>query len=270
LRVAEWWRENCAIGNAIGYPIGSAITSKKGSMRSHFMEILLAHIPPEHRKRFSQRLRRLARPAWLGTLRRTTPLSDRFGFDRGTPVDRYYIERFLDDHRKDIRGRVLEVKDSTYTDRYGTDVEQRDVLDIDPANPNASIVTDLAAADSIPSSAFDCFILTQTLLLIYDVQSAISHAHRILRPGGVLLVTVPVLSRICSLKSDYWRFTVASCTNLFGDVFGLEQITVRSYGNVLTAVAFLTGMAQEELSQRELDSHDQHIPLIITIRAVKK
>lgn len=213
---------------------------------------------------------RLSRPAWLGTLRRTTPLSDRFGYDRGAPVDRYYIERFLEGHRQDIHGHVLEVKDSGYTDQYGAGVERRDVLDNDAANPKATIVADLTAADSIPSNTFDCFILSQTLLLIYDVRSAISHAHRILRPGGVLLATVPAVSRICSLQTDYWRFTVASCSELFGEVFGPDHITVRSYGNVLTAVAFLTGMAYQELSSRELDANDEYIPLIITVRAVKE
>jgi SAM-dependent methyltransferase len=240
-------------------------------MRLNFLENLLEKIPPDYRKRFTQRLHRLARPAWLGSLRRTTPLSDHFGFDRGTPVDRYYIERFLEEHRQDIHGHVLEVKDSGYTDRYGAAVERRDVLDIDPANPKATIAADLAAAHSIPSNTFDCFILTQTLLLIYDVRSAISHAHRILRPGGVLLVTVPAVSRICvSLKTDYWRFTGASCSALFGEVFGPDHITVKSYGNVLAAVSFLTGMAYQELSRRELDTNDEYFPLIITVRAIKK
>lgn len=240
-------------------------------MQIHLLEKLLKNIPPEHRKPLSQRFRRLSRPAWLGTLRRTTPLSDSFGYDRGTPVDRYYIEKFLKEHRQDICGHVLEVKDSGYTDQYGTAVEQRDVLDIDSSNPKASIVADLAAADSIPSDSFDCFILSQTLLLIYDVRAAIAHAHRILRPGGVLLATVPAASRICiSLQADYWRFTVASCSALFGEVFGSDHITVTSHGNVLSAIAFLTGMAYQELSARELDAHDDYIPLIITIRAVKK
>lgn len=240
-------------------------------MGLRFFDTLVGRVSPQKRKCFTQWLHRLARPAWLGTLRRTTPLSDRFGYDRGTPVDRYYIERFLEAHRADIRGRVLEVKDSGYTDRYGAAVERADVLDIDPANPHATIIADLAAADTIPSDTFDCFVLTQTLLLIYDVQSAVAHAYRILRPGGVLLVTVPAVSRICiSLKNDYWRFTVASCSALFGEVFGPDDIVVRSYGNVLTATAFLTGMAYEELTGKELDAHDENIPLIITVRAVKK
>jgi hypothetical protein len=194
-----------------------------------------------------------------------------WGFDRGTPVDRYYIERFLDEHRRDIRGRVLEVKDSCYTNQYGTEVEHCDVLDIDLKNPCATIIADLAAADGLPSHTYDCFILTQTLQLIYEAHAAVSHAHRLLRSGGVLLVTVPSVSRIVFAHegTDYWRFTVASCLAIFGEVFGAEQVTVRSYGNVLAAIAFLTGMAYEELSHRELEAHDDDFPVIIAVRAVK-
>jgi SAM-dependent methyltransferase len=201
-----------------------------------------------------------------------TPLSDGFGFDRGRPVDRYYIERFLDENRAAISGRVLEIKNSRYTHQFGVDVVHRDVLDIDPANRNATIVADLAAADGVPAGSFDCFILTQTLQLIFDTPSAIAHAHRILRPGGVLLCTVPSVSRIIPgcMDSDYWRFTGASCARLFGEVFAPDKVIVRTYGNVLTVIAFLTGMATEELRPRELDYDDQDFPLLVTVRAEKE
>lgn len=206
--------------------------------------------------------------AWLGTIRRTTPLSDHWGFDRGTPVDRYYIEKFLEAHRRDIHGRVLEVMDSRYTERYGNNIDRSDVLDIDPTNPRATIIADLTAADSIADNQFDCFILPQTLQFIYDTLSAIRHAYRILKPGGVLLATVPSVSKMDG-PTDCWRFTPTACTTLFGQVFGPEQINVQAHGNVLTATAFLMGMAWEELRPRELAVNDPRFPLIVTIRAVK-
>jgi len=214
----------------------------------------------------------MTRPAWLGTLRRTTPLGDRWGYDRGTPVDRYYIEQFLTNHRRDIRGRVLEVKNSDYTQRFGAAVQRSDVLDIDPRNRRATIVADLAAADAIASESFDCFILTQTLQFIYDVRAAIAHAHRLLCSGGVLLATLPSVSQIdrgAGLEADYWRFTAGSCLRLFGNIFGNEQVTIQSCGNVLAAIAFLSGMASEELTQLELDANDPYFPLIVTVRAIK-
>lgn len=218
-----------------------------------------------------QRLRRLRRPAFLGTLRRTRPLSDVWGYDRGTPVDRYYIERFLAENRDAIRGRVLEVKDSRYTDRFGGDVRERAVLDVDPANPQATVVADLAAADAVPAESFDCFILTQTLQYIYDLRAAVGHAHRILRPGGVLLLTAPALSRIepgC-LESEYWRLTAASCRALLAEVFPPDRIAVRAYGNVLAAIAFLAGMAAEELRPGELAELDPSFPVLVAARAEK-
>ncbi|MFL6195570.1 MAG: class I SAM-dependent methyltransferase [Thermoanaerobaculia bacterium] len=219
-----------------------------------------------------QALRRALRGARLGVLHRTTPLSESWGFDRGTPVDRHYIEAFLEEHRGDIRGRVLEVQDSGYTDRFGSGVEAREVLDVDPANPRATIVADLAAADAIPRDSFDAFILTQTLHLIYDVRAALRHARRILRPGGVLLATLPSVSRVSrgAAASDYWRFTPASARALFGEAFAPDRVTVRCYGNVLSGIAFLSGMAHEELAAGELAVRDEHFPVIVAVRAVKR
>jgi SAM-dependent methyltransferase len=219
-----------------------------------------------------QRFRRLRRPAWVGVLRRTKPLSDTWGFDRGNPVDRYYIEQFLDEHRADIRGRVLEIRSSTYTDRFGAGVVGRDVVDIDATNARATIIADLSGSEGIPESRFDCCILTQTLQFILDTRAVIANLYRMLRPGGVLLVTVPSISRIApryGLERDYWRFTAASCRALFGDRFGPAQVMVRSYGNVLAAVAFLMGMAAEELRPRQLDTIDEYFPTILAVRAVK-
>jgi SAM-dependent methyltransferase len=223
---------------------------------------------PKRRRAWQRRLRR---PAFLGTLRRTTPLSDHWGFDRGTPVDRFYIEEFLSDRRSAIRGRVLEVLNSDYTARFGVAVEQSDVLDVDPSNAQATLIADLASADDIPSETFDCFILTQTLQYIFDVPAALAHAHRILRPGGTLLCTVPTLSRIGrgELESEYWRFTAAACSNLFRKAFAGGSVDVRARGNVLAGVAFLVGMAREELSSRALALDDPFFPVIVTVEARK-
>lgn len=207
----------------------------------------------------------------LGTLRRLSPLSERWGYDRGRPVDRYYIERFLASHRADIRGAVLEVKDSTYTERFGTAVERSEVLDVDAGNERATIVADLSDAGRVPPDQFDCAIVTQTLQYVFALDDAVAHLHRMLKPGGVLLVTVPALSRVVEEDGlrDYWRLTEASCTRLFASAFGAANVATASFGNVLTSVAFLTGMAQEELRRRELEATDARFPVIIAVRAVK-
>lgn len=216
-------------------------------------------------------LRRMRRPSSLGGLD-TAPLSTEWGYDRGTPIDRYYIERFLARHSSDVRGRVLEVKNADYARRFDRGVTRFDVLDIDPRNEHATIVADLTAADDVAAGLFDCFILTQTLQFIYDTRAALTHAHRILAPGGVLLVTLPVVARLApryGLDSEFWRFTPASCRRLFGDVFGAANVEVATYGNALVDMAFLQGAALEEIPREKLDVDDPYFPLIVTVRAVK-
>ncbi len=230
----------------------------------------LRRLGPEREQRARRRLRRLRTPAYVGTVRRTAPVSRGFGADRGSPVDRYYIERFLAERRAAITGRVLEVKDAGYTRRFGSGVTRADVLDVDRSNEQATIVGDLQALDEVADDVFDCFVLTQTLLFVYDLEAAVGHAHRILKPGGTLLATVPVVSRVMTTPGkldDYWRFTQASCERLFGGRFG--DLEVVSYGNVLASTAFLRGLAAEELRRRDLDVVDPDYATLLGVAARK-
>jgi peptidoglycan/xylan/chitin deacetylase (PgdA/CDA1 family) len=209
----------------------------------------------------------------FGDLRRTAPISPVWGLDRGIPLDRYYIHRFLERHKSDIRGCVLEVKDPGYTRAFGDDrVTASDVLDVDPTNTRATLVVDLSHAETIADDTYDCFILTQTLGVIYDVAGALRHAVRILKPGGVLLCTLPAAGRISyeeGLDGDYWRFTEASVRRLFAEVLPPGTFEVNGYGNVLACTAFLYGLAPHELSADELDTVDPYFPVVYTVRAVK-
>ena len=209
----------------------------------------------------------------LGMLRRLSPFGPNWGFERGLPVDRYYIEQFLSGRTGDIKGRVLEVEDNVYTMRYGGDrVSHSDILHVVDGNPRATIVGDLTSADHIPSDAFDCIILTQVLQLIYDTRAALRTLHRILKPGGVLLATYPGLSRISHREwggSWFWMFTTASSQRLFDETFPGGRIRIEPHGNVLTTAAFLYGLAAEDLKPEELDFHDADYELLITVRAEK-
>lgn len=210
----------------------------------------------------------------MGELRRTTPLSATWGVDRGKPLDRFYIEAFLDLYREDVRGRVLEIKDSNYTRVYGDGrVTASDVLDVDERNEQATIHDDLARADSIPDCTYDAFLLTQTLGLIFDAGAAIRQAFRVLKPGGVLLCTVPAAGRIshedAGRDGDFWRFTEASIRRLFAEAFPIDSFEVVGFGNVLACTAFLYGLAAHELTVEELNVEDPYLPLVYGIRAVK-
>jgi len=206
----------------------------------------------------------------MGDLRRTAPLSRQFGFDRGRPVDRYYIEGFLDRHAHDVRGCVCEIKDAAYTRRFGGDrVTRSEVLDVDEGNPEATLIADLNHADHLPSERFDCILFNQTLHLIYDFRAALATLHRTLKPGGVLLATFPGITSVAPELTWYWAFTPASAQRLFEEVFPPDHVAVSAYGNVLAAQAFLQGMADEELTPAELDRFDPSYPVTVAVRAVK-
>jgi SAM-dependent methyltransferase len=223
-------------------------------------------------RRTQKRLTRLLHPVRFGNLRHTSPVSEKWGFDRGTPVDRYYIDRFLEGHRADIHGQVLEVGAPLYTDRFGAGVSRCDILDHHPTNHKATLAADLSKPLEILADRYDCLVFTQVLHLIYNLQPAIHELHRILKPGGVLLATFPCASRIeteYGPDRDYWRFTPALLQRMFTDIFGEKCLAVQSYGNVLSCIAFMEGMASEELSRDELDIYDPIFPLLVGVRAQK-
>lgn len=207
----------------------------------------------------------------LGSVGRVIPISRAFGYDRGTPIDRYYIERFLGEHAADIRGRVLEVGGDEYMRRFGGDrVTLREVLHVSPGNPRATIVGSLETGQGLAGRMYDCLILTQTLHCIYDVHAAVRTLRRVLAPGGVALVTLPGISQISRYDADrwgdYWRLTPIAAHRLFEETFAREQIELRVYGNVLTATAFLQGMALEDLPRHALEHDDADYPLILCLR----
>lgn len=211
----------------------------------------------------------------LGDLRRLTPISPIFGLDRGQPIDRYYIEGFLAAHAADVAGRTLELGDATYTRRFGGErVTRADVLHVVAGSPGATIVADLTDAPQVPSDAFDCVIFTQSLQMIYDCHAALATLHRILRPGGVLLLTTHGISRIGRRlgKDDwgeYWHFTSQSVEAMLAEHFPGAEVSVGTRGNVLSAVAFLHGLAAVELTREELDATDPDFEVVITARVRK-
>jgi len=205
----------------------------------------------------------------LGDLARTKPISPAFGFDRGTPIDRHYIEQFLGANADGITGCVLEVGEDLYSTRFGRGVERQDVLHL-RHQPGATIVGDIAQPGVLPKDAFDCAIVTQTLHLIYDLPAAVRQLREALRPGGLLLVTVPGVSSVDRGEwGDQWMWslTKASAIRLFGKIFGPEKIDVTSYGNVYSATCFLHGLAVEDVERGWLDRPDDSYPVIVAIRA---
>lgn len=218
------------------------------------------------RRRMSPQLGRID----FGDLMRLAPISSGYGFKRGTPVDRFYIERFLARCGSDIRGRVLEAGDATYSKRFGGEITRQDVLNLQADSAVTTIAGDLGAEDLLDPAAYDCLVMTQVLQLIFDVPSAIRRMHASLAPGGVVLATVPGISPVdpgADGSQWNWTFTQASARKLFEDAFGAENVDVACHGNVFAATCFLQGIALEDVGEDWIDHDDPAFPLVVTIRA---
>lgn len=208
-----------------------------------------------------------------GDVRSVEPINNDFGFSSGQPIDRYYIDQFLDQHRGDIRGHVLEIADNNYTLRFGDDrVEKSDILHVQKSE-KATLVADLETGQGIPADSFDCIILTQTLPFIYDDKSVIANCHKALRKDGVLLCTVNGISQISSYDmerwGDFWRFTDLSLRRLIAESFDKTAVSISTFGNVLAATSFLMGLPAQALKMRELDHHDKNYQVLIAARTQK-
>lgn len=198
------------------------------------------------------------------------PISTKFGFDRGTPVDRFYIESFLKENAGKIKGDCLEIHDTNYTKKFGAkNVTRADALDFDVNNKQANIHGDLRNLSTIASNSYDTIILTHTLGVIDDFQSAINECYRVLKPGGTILVTVSAIGVAQDVKMAYWRFTETSLRYSFEKCFKKENIEVKSYGNVLAGQAFWVGLAAEELKKEELVFNDPRYAVVVALVAQK-
>ena len=203
-------------------------------------------------------------PRW-GNLRRTTPFSSNFGFERGTPLDRYYLHRFLDQNRKLITGRVLEVQNNGYTRRFGVNVTEGHSFDIIP-NFSPTYLCDFArCGDIIPDASYDCLLLPNTLSVFKDIEPSLVHAWRVIRPGGAIVATAAGIVPLTGDAPDYWRFSPAGWHEKLAVAWPPDTFEVEGHGNVLAAIAAQLGLAHEELSPEELDVHDPCFPVLTTI-----
>ena len=219
----------------------------------------------------SPAVRRSLRRVRFGSLRRLEPVSRGWGSERGTPVDRIYIDRFFAEHADSIRGRVLEVRDPRYASAHGTGVDHVEIVDIDPRNELATIVADLADPESLPEAAFDCAIVPQTLVYVRDLAGAVANLWQSLAPGGTLLITTPAIARIDpdASSEDRWHLTPAGLAEVVRVACPTGDATVTGHGNPLVAIAFLHGLAQEDLSPAELEFEHPLFPIVVTA-AVRK
>ncbi|MGH3322146.1 MAG: hypothetical protein ACRDN9_18630 [Streptosporangiaceae bacterium] len=210
-------------------------------------------------------------PARWGPLRAPYPYSDCYGADRGTPVDRVFIDSFLTQHSGFVRGQVLEVATDCYALRYGAaDIAVVDVVDIDAGNGSATLLADLTRHGSLPRDRYDCAVVTQTLQYVADLRAAVANLHDCLALGGALLVAVPGIARMDpggGRPADRWRFTARGLHDLLADAFEPDSVVCAGHGDLHTATAFLYGLAAEDIGLAGGDMRTSDFPVVICGRA---
>ncbi len=202
------------------------------------------------------------------------PIDAFFGRKRGEPIDRYYIEKFLDEHKEFIRGRCLEIAEDTYTKKFGGNrVTDSVMLHVEGWGDNV-IKGNLETGDGIVAETYDSMIITQTLMCIYNVEAAVRNIFVGLKKGGSALVTVSGISQIARYDDDNWgmfhSFYMSGLKKLFYPVFGEENVEIIHYGNVKTAMAFLYGAVREEVRDEDFNISDMDYPVIYGIHAIRR
>jgi len=196
--------------------------------------------------------------------KRFQPISNKFGADRGQPIDRYYIEDFIGRNANFISGRVFEIGDNFYTKKYGHNICESIVGAGKKDNefPNLDLTNPKSYQDI---GKFDCVIATQVLNFIFDYEAAITGLNALLKKEGVLILTVAGLTQISHYDSikwgDYWRFTYQSVKMIFKKKFRL--IEVQTYGNSYAAKKFLDGFCVEDVKLKQLNKKDHNYQIVI-------
>ena len=197
-------------------------------------------------------------------------MSRSFGYERGQPIHRYYVQRFFERHSGQIRGRCLEFHDPGYVHAYGGGrPSQIDVLDLSAENPNATIVADMTKPNDLSSDTFDCIVCVHVLHLVYEADMFTKELHRILAPEGTLLLAVPGTSMIDPDWTEYRRWTGLGVQTLLSQFFRPSDIVVETYGNSLAAAAEMRGLASDEIAPWELNARDDLFQVEVCGLAVK-
>ena len=160
---------------------------------------------------------------------------------------------------------MLEVQTGSYTERFGHDVTRADTFDIVPEFAPTHLCDFAHCGGIIPARAYDCLLLPNTLPHFRELDLALAHALRVVRPGGTILASAAGLLPLTGDVADYWRMSPDGWRERLGAAWPGATIEIGGHGNCLAAVAAQLGLALEELTTAELDVQDPRYPVLTTI-----
>jgi len=181
--------------------------------------------------------------SWINR-RGNIPIRGFMGGGKGKTISRAFVDRFIETNKVLIRGDVLEVGRNVYKSvALPENVISYTCLDM-AAFPDVEIVADIQNMPQVETERFDTIICTQVLEHVPNPFEALAELHRILRPGGRLLLTVPFLNNYHMEPDDYWRFTEYALKHLLRN---FSQCAVASHGSTYHHVAATLGYIASEV-----------------------
>jgi SAM-dependent methyltransferase len=152
---------------------------------------------------------------------------------------RWYIDRWLKKNQNAMAGRVLDIggKKSNPRGEFRPPKEnclRWDYVNIDPStNPEF-----LCTGDSIPleNEKIDCALLCEVLEHVEKPLDILRETHRLLRPEGVLLLTMPFLVPVHADPCDFHRWTDSMLKQALLES-GFGEISVEPMGGLVPVIS---------------------------------
>jgi SAM-dependent methyltransferase len=126
-----------------------------------------------------------------------------------------------------LSGHVLDVgcghrPYEAWAPKGGNGVTRYTGLDVTPGE-GVDVVVGANDVWPIADHSVDCLIFTQVLEHVADRHHVLGQMSRVLKPGGVILLTVPFIFVAHGLPHDYARFTTAGVRALFEDQYDVAD-----------------------------------------------
>jgi len=195
--------------------------------------------------------------------------------NRCTPLDQYYIYKFLKDNSKYIKGRVLEIGTDLMAHQYGHENVVKSDLVNKSTNVNAKFGRDslIDYTSDIPSDTYDCIIAAYIFQPTHNLSPLIKTLYRILKPRGVMLAMTKSIGALVTEHSDYTdqhrHLTCLSVRKMFEEHFPIKNIAITCFGNVVSVKSLLVQLVSKESSQGESDYSNNRHHIVIGVRVEK-
>ena len=140
--------------------------------------------------------------------------------------------------RQYARGKFIDLGCGTAPFWYAVveQVESYHGVDLWPRSDKVTFAGDVQRLDMVQDNHYDSAICIEVLEHLPEPGRAIAAFQRILKPGGVVVISVPHLSRLHDIPHDYYRFTEYGLRYLLAQG-GLEVVHIQPKGGLLTFLA---------------------------------